>query len=376
MVKHILKKIIFMSLICLIWQTNGYAETAWSGSTLWDTDKNAFVIPDDGETYYLNTTYSLTADLIITGTLEIRSGGSLSVNSGTTTVYNLLYIDGETLNINFSGTVILLGGKIENVDGIININSGGSLYNYYGSTSPAIGTTNLYAGGTFDNVRGTDPESLSTNAGGNFYDGIEVHLTKDLDIDYTWTITEPAIIKGYGNTINLGPDAEIALYGADASLSLDDVIIEGLSGSKLRVTDNKSTFSLHDVICFQDGNFTYTLGTIFVSGDWFMMGNGNSFIYSTDKTMTITRNAAVHVVRGTFQYDEASANDLIYMYDSSHFHLDESTFKATQNCKLETGKLLIEGRGTLWGDADLDIRNLGSIYVIGSMKRRGNVIMV
>lgn len=370
------KKIVLIGLICLAWQASGYAETEWTGTNLWNTDKNAFVIPDDGETYFLDSPYSLTADLIVTGTLEIKDSGILNVDGGTVTVYNLIYANVEpNIIINHAGNVIVLSGEIYNGDGLIRINSGGTLYNYYGDVEVDSGAIILNAGGIFDNVRGTIPESLTISAGGNLYDGTEVHLTKDLDLDYTWTITKKAVVRGYGNEIRLGTSGGIAIYGATASLLLDDVIISGIGGNKIRTTDTNSTLSLGNILWIQDSNTSYTLGNIFVNGEWTIAGDGTTFEYATNQVSTIDSNSGIRLLGTTLEYNTDDPNRINLVDDSTIIHLDQGAILATQALTLANGTLVTTGSSRFSGTATLDLQNVANIHSSGATIKIGDVVM-
>jgi len=305
--------------------------------------------------------------------------GILNVNSDTyvyNTIKNGIGSNSGYINVNYSGNIFILGGKIENdTNGNIDVYAGGSLYNYHGTIDTDLGTFDIHASGKFENSRGNYPSTITVNGGGNFIDSHEIHLDKDLDIDYTWTVTDKVSIDGNGNEITFGPSGGILLEGADAQLSLDDVILNDVSGNKIRCTNTNARLLINNVIWNQDADYTFTLGQIFVSGDWLITGRGTNFNYESDATSTLSSNSIIHLLETTFNYNQAADDDLIEMIDgTSRFHLEFGTILASENWYLSNGTILTTGLGTLKGEALLDAQDLSKIKIAGSFRRVGNVL--
>jgi hypothetical protein len=348
-------------------------------------------IPSDGNTYYVDFSKTLTTYLTNNGTLEIRSDGIITTSSRLLnqgeitiqtdgTVYTYSTIDNGsstltgTLTINQGGKIFLLSGNLINreTNSEININSGGELDNFYGIVNNTSGDITLASGGNFNNVRGSDPGSF-TNNGGLYYNTTKVVLVDDLDIDYTWTITEKATIHGNNNKINLGANGAIEIQGSGASLLLKDVIIDNISGNQIRCTDNTTTLSIDNVTWIQDANYSFTKGALDIKNNWLIKGTGTTFSYQSDQTSTINSYARLVFQKTVFDYDTAS-NNLLQMSDSSSLIiLDRTTLQATQACTLATGKLLTRGLTILQGDATLNLEGLADISVFGALTRYGTV---
>jgi len=305
--------------------------------------------------------------------------GIININ-GDTYVYNTIKngigSNSGYINVNYSGNMFILGGKIENdTNGNIDVYAGGSLYNYHGTIDTDLGTFDIHASGKFENSRGNYPSTITVNGGGNLIDSHEIHLDKDLDIDYTWTVTDKVSIDGNGNEITFGPSGGILLEGADAQLSLDDVILNDVSGNKIRCTNTNARLLINNVIWNQDADYTFTLGQIFVSGDWLITGRGTNFNYESDATSTLSSNSIIHLLETTFNYNQAADDDLIEMIDgTSRFHLEFGTILASENWYLSNGTILTTGLGTLKGEALLDAQDLSKIKIAGSFRRVGNVL--
>jgi hypothetical protein len=317
----------------------------------------------------------------IRGNFRNLSSNSINV-FGTMYTYSLMENGGATagtINVKPDGLFYLLNGTVENnhADSEINVETGGSFYNYYGTVDLTTGgadSLNVSAGAKFHNVRGNDPGTFTISAGGNFSDSNKILLDQNLDIDYTWTITENAAINGFGKTITFGTNGKIFIE-TNAALLLQDVKLKNISANKIDFADNKSTLSIDNVVWNQDANFSLTRGKIYVSGDWVISGNGTEFSYETDWTSTVTLNSSIILDNTTFKYNETT-NNLLYLEDkTSTIHLNHATLQAAQALTLANGTLVVTGLGKLQGTAKLDLQNLDSINIYGGLEKTGNVVL-
>jgi autotransporter passenger strand-loop-strand repeat protein/adhesin HecA-like repeat protein len=362
-----------------------------SGGTINLSSGNLFNARGDSSTGIINVFNGATVN-ISNGTLynafTNASDGTINIY-GSSTLYTLsggiIYNTREsadmtgTINIGYGGALYAMDGLIENgsSNAEINIESGGSLYNYHGIIDISAGgsdSLNINNGGKFDNVRGNNPGLFTISAGGNFSDLNEITLDKNLDIDYTWTLTEVAVINGYGNIITLGADGAIVI-GKDASLLLNEVVINDVSGNKIRCTDNSSTLSIHNVIWTQDSNFSYTKGKIYVSGDWLIQGKDTEFGYESDQEITVTSDAIMHMLMTTFNFNSDTSTLLNLHDNTSTLHLEHGTLLASKACTLENGTLQITGLGICQGDSTLNLQSLDSIDIVGGFRRVGAVVI-
>ena len=279
----------------------------------------------------------------VSGVLNNYSATSVNVN-GNLYIYNLLQngtsIPG-TININNNGRMYLLGGTLQNghASSAINVNSGGQLNSYHGTVDAALGTLTIAAGGSFDNVRGNNPGAyLSLSAGSNFVEDEVVYLKDTLEIDYAWTITNKSTIDADGNTIIFGPDGEIFVRGADASLLIKDAIIKDVSGNQIRCSDDTTTLSIDNVTWIQDANYSFSKGTLSVNGDWAIQGRDTTFTFSSDQTLTIQQNASLIFDNATsFSYDSPTATNLVMADADAILRFKDATLSVQDNLRLTKG---------------------------------------
>ena len=323
-------------------------------------------------------------------TIQHYTGSVINLSGNTWDIYGKVYTysyiqnGGATagvINIHYPGSLYVLGGKIENVhaDSLIDVKTGGALYNYYGEidiTAGGADSLEIQTGGKYHNVRGNYPGTFTVNNGCRFLDLSEVNLDSSLELDYTWTITDKAVINGYGNKITLADGGEIVLYGDSASLLLDDIIIEGVGGNNIRCTDNNTTLSLHNVVWYQDSNYSLTMGKFYVAGDWAIAGNDTAFSYQTVQTSEIAQDASIRFISNTFEYDTGAVDRLTLAGASSVLHLDRATMLSTQALTLSTGTLVTTGNATLDGSsARLDLQALAEIKTNGAVTEIGTVVV-
>jgi hypothetical protein len=323
--------------------------TAFCATIPWDPS-SMYIIPNDSNTYTLDTKKTLTADLTVSGILELLYGAKL---------------------INITKTI-----SLNTASSRIYVDTGAALYNYYGpiSMTNSSALVTLRKGGIIDNVRGSTIDYLTINTGGNFSDGTKINLTQDLDIDVTFTFTTDISINGAGYNINLGPSGALIL-DKKASALFEDISLNNVSENKIRCTENVSTLSLNNVSWYQDANFSFTKGKLYISGDWNIYGDGTIFSYETDQLSTVTVNASINVQRATFKYNTAT-NNLLYLRDaSSGIYLDRATLLTSQACSLFNGILTTNGYSALRGDATLTLTAMNSFKFIDGINLVGTVLL-
>lgn len=310
------------------------------------------------------------------GTININPGGILSMDNSSI-LYNGWDGNAGVINIGFDGTLLQASGTIINNDGSseINVNSGGKWYSYYGTIDLSDGDVDIKQGGIFDYVRGViqfDGGDLNFAEGCLFTDGDDVVLKEDLDIDFTWTITGNGIINGQGHKIVLGPNGAIVV-DVNASLLLEDIIIENLSENKIRCFDNTATLSLHNAKLVQDADYSFTTGTL-VLYDGVTVEGGAVFSFESTQSAMVQSGATVAFGSGTtLQYNAATPNLWQFADTTARLVLTHSVLLASTSWNLTTGKMTTNGDVTLQGDAALSLSGLSSFDINGSIRRIGTV---
>ena len=362
--------------------------TITNGGTFAIPTNNEFII-EAGKEFVNNGTLNVNPDskLNIFGDLKNKSSSSVNVYG---TVYTYSYLengDGSNpgaLNINYPGNLYLLGAELRNgnAGSAININDGGTLHNYVGTVDVNLGNFNLNNGGTFNNVRGNYPATLTAANGTNFFDGDIMMLDRDLELEYTWTVTEKAKLFGNGNKITFGTDGGILIQGADAALLLENVLIENIYGNQIRCSDDSTTLSIDNVVWIQDANYSFTKGTLNINGNWLVQGRNTTFAYSSDQASMLQQDTNwIFDTNVTFSYDSASSGNIVMTDATSKINFDGATLHVSQDAQFkdgtfvfddivtlntEVGRTLYLGNNNASQNLTLDFHNLSKTIIAGS----------
>lgn len=160
-----------------------------------------------------------------------------------------------------------------------------------------------------------------------------------------------------GNTILTGKNKilEMAAGGSlvlrpGASLLIDNLTIRGISQGQIYCMDNKCTLSLGDVVWEQDGDYTFTQGSILVNGLWEMKGT-STFGFQTDKTCYVTRFGRIYMDTGmTFSYAPPTNNRDLIEFENFHstFLLSGATLMSTMTgIRITVGSFIIDDHSYL-----------------------------
>jgi len=135
------------------------------------------------------------------------------------------------------------------------------------------------------------------------------------------------VINGNGNILQLSPTTSLVVEPG-ATLCLEDMTIKGISGGNIQCMSDTSAIHMRDVQWVQDGDFTFTLGSLEFSNDIEMSGNA-VFAYQSVQTSTLASKSTLTLSpRFTFSYDplDGVSKDLFAFEDTtSLLNLDGAT---------------------------------------------------
>ncbi|MDR3551090.1 MAG: hypothetical protein P4L31_06785, partial [Candidatus Babeliales bacterium] len=127
-------------------------------------------------------------------------------------------------------------------------------------------------------------------------------------------------------------------------LTLQNVILQGISGSNVQLLDDTSVLKLDNVTWIQDGNVTFTHGSLVVDNLVTMQGPW-TFAYQTSVASMINQNGTLALDAGfTFSYDPSSASQTLLSFNdaTSQLLLNGATLHATlPGLLLTNGSLLV-----------------------------------
>ena len=249
-------------------------------------------------------------------------------------IFDNVTIDGDGFAYMFARRT---GGMIFNVPGNLGVTFTNILLKDFPIESPAI-------------TRGSNTQVIFGNK-------TQVELGDSGLLAGTWMINGVVIINGNGKTLDLGASGQI-IVRPGATLFLDNVTLEGLSGSQIICWDNRGTVSFGNVICKMDDDFSFTQGKMYLLDQLDLLGSA-TFEYASSKECTITHFGKLFIDKETtFKYappvglgTAADARDLIVMEDDkAEIHLNGGSLSSTR-----TGLRLT--KGTVYVDAHSYIEN-------------------
>ncbi len=152
------------------------------------------------------------------------------------------------------------------------------------------------------------------------------------------------VINGNGNILQLSSTTSLVVEPG-ATLCLEDMTIKGISGGNIQCQSDTSAIHLRDVNWVQDGDFTFTVGSLKFSNDIEMSGDA-LFAYQSLQTSTLASKSKLTLSPlFTFSYDplDGTSNALLAFEDAtSLLELDGATIHTSNSgLQLKKGKLQV-----------------------------------
>lgn len=203
--------------------------------------------------------------------------------------------------------------------------------------------------GTFKNIflEYFSPSFIDLGTGSALlFDTTKIDLAKNEDLNMTLTFIGNCTLRGEGHVLTLTDLGNIVVSGQGSSLLLEGLIIKGVSGNKIRCTDNTCTISFNNVQWIQDGNFSFTTGRFEVLSDFDLLGSF-TFNYRSNRQSQINTGATLILENGiTFSYGPGASNrrDLLALQDSTAvlFMNGATLASTTTGLQLTKGILMLD----------------------------------
>lgn len=153
-------------------------------------------------------------------------------------------------------------------------------------------------------------------------------------------------IHGQGFLLDMQNTATIAV-GSNATLTIKDLIVNGVNLNNIRCVDGTAKLILNNVIFNLADNYNFSSGSFTVIGDFLIRGNNKTFSYLTDQTSVISQYSSLIVdSTNTFFYGPSTntRNLLSFQDATSQLVLQSATFATTTTgIALLKGTMLIDG---------------------------------
>ena len=324
--------------------------------------------------------FELTGAQLSPGLYALSNGGSLYLTKGNLPLY--LYISGAANSLfgtgDVSGVITFADSNAELVYSL----------NGFVLTSPVLNGGKLSLAGNLrlgPNVCLNGPGEVDLSGyrcclGLSDYiwtgtvawdgDGGSIELGSEVSLHATWTFKNECVLEGNGNLLKLDDLGNIVVDDG-ATLTLRDITVEGVSGNQIRCLSNDSTIILDNVSWIQDGNYTFTTGSMQWKHD-VRIGGKYLFDYQTTQTSTILQQSNLRLDSGlTFTYNPMGSTSrelLAFADDTSKLTLKGATLAASSvGLYLTKGNFVVKGLSYLDCEVDLlsDILELDDGIVFG-----------
>lgn len=242
--------------------------------------------------------------LVVSGTGNILSGAGIVTGPIT---YLSSSADLEWRNIGTLNAVISLSGGTLILGADLNIVTGG------GVAGP--GTIDLNGKTAFYGINDIVQNTALTFMG----DG-QIRFNSNADLQSSILFQDKTTIEGFRNILDISTGELVVDSGAE--LILKDIVIDELSGNKIRCLDDTGVITFDNVQLVLHDTFTFTHGAMrFKNKNTMMTESENLFVYETQMTSSILEDSSLKLDSGvTFSYDPPHIegnNRLLEFNDSS-----------------------------------------------------------
>jgi hypothetical protein len=182
-------------------------------------------------------------------------------------------------------------------------------------------------------------------------DSSYIELQSNVSLTETWTFEGQCVLRGHGESIDLGTHGTIFVSKKGSSLLIDNVIFQGVSGNKICCMDTSCTISLKNVAWYQDNTFSFTKGRMELLGNITLLG-GFPFAYTSAQPLVINADSRLSLdqTMSLSFYPPIANRDLLHMTDQSavlSLH-GSSLFSSTTGLRLTKGTLIVDHKVNLY----------------------------
>jgi len=179
-------------------------------------------------------------------------------------------------------------------------------------------------------------------------DNVNFFLNNNMSWKMTATIQGDCTVDARNNRITLEDEGSMYV-SSGAQLTLKNMGLAGLSGSKLSCEDNSASIILKNCELLLEDDFEFATGFLSFQQDIVISGTCQ-FTYASNQISTVSAHSKLTIDRGAkFYYAPSTANrDLLAMTDrSSCLYLDGCTLQSTTTgLRLTNGRLFIDNNVT------------------------------
>lgn len=184
--------------------------------------------------------------------------------------------------------------------------------------------------------------------GTTYWDGNggSVHLNSHLVLSGMWTFSGQATLTGNGNVLELGETGQLNIEKGSC-LHCKDIVIKRIKDGNICCLDDSANIVLDNTTWVQDGNMTFSQGSVMFLHDVIMRGPA-TFAYQSLATSTICAYSSLTIDEMfTFSYDP------IFSADKNCFEFEDNTaslvLRDATLCATATGLQFTKGKCFIQG---------------------------
>lgn len=192
----------------------------------------------------------------------------------------------------------------------------------------------------------------------------KLFLKSDVDIEGSLLFEGNCTLNGSNNTIDLRQTGSI-IVADNSSVMIEEALLKGTIDENIHCVTDDSSITLRNTIWFQDGDFSFQKGSLFIQDDVVFRGS-SQFDYRSSQPLII--NSRSHLSfdsQFTFSYDPISFDPTLFQM------VDNSSLLTLQNASLVStfsGMQLTKGIIT--------IENISSMKVSTALVDTGTSVQV
>ncbi|QQR49419.1 hypothetical protein IPF37_01045 [bacterium] len=318
--------------------------------------------------------YQITGQRSTSGANQLAGNGQIIIKSGATPLPTIVTGSGNVIQgMGNIGMPINMQGSTAQ----LNLNIFGRVFNNITMSGGNLTLGNLLTFGAGNVINGTGTVTMGNKA--IMLVGADYSWTSTLTLDAsgglfmslgssnvklsgTWTFSGAATLNGQGTIIDLGTTGQI-LVERGSTLTMKNITIKGLSGSRVRCLDNAGRFILQNIECIQTGDVSFSKGSIDFYDECILTGPNTTFAYCSPQTSYVKPRSSLYLdEKVTFSYDPITNNNaLLRLVDStSAMILNSATlFSTPTGLKLTKGILQVNGNCSVVSRARTSAEGIG-----------------
>ncbi len=194
--------------------------------------------------------------------------------------------------------------------------------------------------------------ALPANA--DTFENVYMAFSNPMLIQGPITFSGSCVLDGRGNTVALGSGGSI-IVASGSTLQCKNLYFSGISGTNISCVDNTASLVLDNIEWAQNGDFTFSNGSISIQSEVDFIGS-YTFSYESMLTSTIQAQSEWCISDNMqFEIGKNPTSDLLplaFVDHTSILHLDNCTYVITQS-----GMEIINGTIMYSRDVDIEIQS-------------------